>query len=78
MSVDAKVWNGKDNWWFGCHDGPCCNGAEFHAQGDLSLVSVLRGIEECLRYSLAWEFRQYPDGAGLVGFRYGGSPTSDK
>lgn len=66
MSADAKVWKDGD-WWKGLHDGPCPDEA-LHKQGEYHLSALLEEIESCGGQKLRWEFRQYPDGIGLVGY----------
>jgi hypothetical protein len=62
MSADAKAWT-DDGWlWKGVHDEPCDG---FH---EGSLVEVIESVEACLRQTLRWDVRIYPDGTGLVGY----------
>lgn len=73
MSADAKIWQ-DESWWKGIHDGVC-----YFEHEDLSLATVIAGVNACMDCELAWEFRIYPEGlAGLVGYVTGGGALRTK
>jgi hypothetical protein len=76
MSADAKAWREHDRW-YGCHDGDCIEGIS-HSNGVHSLTTLLREIEQCMGYELAWAFREYPESIGLVGYVFGGGRLSEE
>lgn len=67
MSADAKVWEDKGGW-SGQHDLPC---PDVRDHVGMSLVDVLRSIEQCMNgdQPMRWELRSYKDGLGLAGYR---------
>lgn len=69
MSSDAKAWIEADGCWRALHDGLCAQPNAHTDATSYDLTSVLATVESCMRHTLRWEFRQYPDGqVGLVGY----------